>query len=151
VAAIPVVALAACSSGSSSLMVSGPSPETANITIDVVPAADAAWLYIAYDDGYFRQRGINLTIDSINGGEFGMGDLQTGKAELVEGNYVSFILAQTAGKFAAPTPTAKNPAATMTLDTYPLAMDVPVMQRVSNAMYVAVLPHLGYSHHRRVS
>ena len=26
-------------------------------------------------------------------------------------------------------------AATMTLDTYPLAMDAPVMQRVSNAMY----------------
>ena len=45
----------------------------------------------------------------INGGEYGMGDLQTGKAQLIEGNYVSFILAQIAGKFAAPNP--NNPAA----------------------------------------
>ena len=37
-----------------------------------------------------------------------MGDLQTGKAQLIEGNYVSFVLAQVAGKFAAPDPT--NPA-----------------------------------------
>ncbi len=29
----------------------------------------------------------------------------------------------------------KEIAATMTLDTYPLAMDVPVMQRVADAMY----------------
>jgi NitT/TauT family transport system substrate-binding protein len=144
VAAIPVVALAACSSGSSSLMASGPPPETANITIDVVPTADAAGLYIAYDDGYFKQQGINLTIDSINGGEFGMGDLQTGKAQLVEGNYVSFILAQVAGKFAAPTPTAKNPAATAPVKPIDMRMiaDTSQMQEGNQALYV--LPNSPY-------
>jgi NitT/TauT family transport system substrate-binding protein len=144
VAAIPVVALAACSSGSSSLMTSGPPPETANITIDVVPTADAAGLYIAYDDGYFKQQGINLTIDSINGGEFGMGDLQTGKAELVEGNYVSFILAQVAGKFAAPTPTAKNPAATAPVKPIDMRMiaNTSQMQEGNQALYV--LPNSPY-------
>jgi len=30
---------------------------------------------------------------------------------------------------------SKVVAATMTLDTYPLSMDVPVMQRVSDAMF----------------
>ena len=30
---------------------------------------------------------------------------------------------------------SKGVAATMTLDTYPLVMNVPVMQRVANAMY----------------
>ena len=40
-----------------------------------------------------------------------MGDLQTGKAQLIEGNYVSFVLAQAAGTFAAPNP--KNPAQTL--------------------------------------
>jgi hypothetical protein len=30
---------------------------------------------------------------------------------------------------------AKQIAALMTLDTYPLSMDVPTMQRVSNAMF----------------
>ena len=73
--------------------------------IDAVPTADAAGLYIAQDDGFFAQQGLTVKIAPINGGEYGMGDLQTGKAQLVEGNYVSFILAQVAGKFAAPDPT----------------------------------------------
>src|ERR1700749_4546665 len=107
-AVIPVAARAAFSSVTSTP--SGRPPEQANITIDAVPTADAAGLYIAYDDGYFKQQGINLTIAPINGGEYGMGDLQTGKAELVEGNFVSFVLAQAAGTFAAPNP--KNPAET---------------------------------------
>jgi NitT/TauT family transport system substrate-binding protein len=129
-----VAALAACSSGSSTP--SGPPPEQANITIDVVPTADAAGLYIALDSGYFKQQGINLTIAAINGGEYGMGDLQTGKAQLIEGNYVSFVLAQAAGTFAAPNP--KNPA--QTLPAKPLNMriiaDASQMQAGNQALYV---------------
>jgi NitT/TauT family transport system substrate-binding protein len=110
-ATVPVVALAACSSGgSSSGVATGPAPEQSSIVIDAVPTADAAGLYIAEDDGYFAQQGLNVKIVPINGGEYGMGDLQTGKAQLIEGNYVSFILAQIAGKFAAPNP--NNPAQT---------------------------------------
>jgi NitT/TauT family transport system substrate-binding protein len=139
-AVIPVAALAACSSGSSTP--SGPAPETANITIDAVPTADAAGLYIAYDDGYFKQQGINLTIATINGGEYGMGDLQTGKADLVEGNFVSFVLAQQAGTFAAPNP--KNPA--QVLPTKPINMrfiaDTSQMQAGNQALYV--LPNSPY-------
>ena len=110
VAAIPVVALAACSSsgGSSSSVATGPAPEVSTIVIDTVPTADAAGLYIAQDNGYFAKQGLTVKIVPINGGEYGMGDLQTGKAQLIEGNYVSFVLAQIAGKFAAPNPT--NPA-----------------------------------------
>ena len=103
-AGIPVVALAACSSGGSSGVASGPPPEQSTITIDMVPTADAAGVYIAQDDGYFAQQGLTVKIVPINGGEYGMGDLQTGKAQLIEGNYVSFILAQIAGTFAAPNP-----------------------------------------------
>jgi NitT/TauT family transport system substrate-binding protein len=110
-AGIPAVALAACSSGgSSSGVASGPPPEQSTIVIDAVPTADAAGLYIAQDDNYFKQQGLTVKIVPINGGEYGMGDLQTGKAQLIEGNYVSFILAQIAGTFAAPNP--KNPAQT---------------------------------------
>jgi NitT/TauT family transport system substrate-binding protein len=111
-------------------------PEQAKVTIDVVPTADAAGLYIAYDDGYFAQQGINLKIVPINGGEYGMGDLQTGAAQLIEGNYVSFILAQTQGKFAAPNPT--NPM--KTLASKPLNMriiaDSSQMQQGNQALYV---------------
>jgi NitT/TauT family transport system substrate-binding protein len=72
--------------------------------IDAVPTADAAGLYIAEDEGLFAKQGLTVKINTILGGEYGMGDLQTGKAELIEGNYVSFVLAQVAGKFAAPDP-----------------------------------------------
>ncbi len=109
-AGIPVVALAACSSGGSSNGVAtGLPPEQSTIVIDMVPTADAAGVYIAQDNGYFAQQGLTVKIVPINGGEYGVGDLQTGKAQLIEGNYVSFILAQIAGTFAAPNP--NNPAA----------------------------------------
>src|ERR1700730_10406727 len=137
VAAIPVVALAACSSGGSSSVAAGPAPEVASITIDVVPTADAAGIYSAEDNNYFAQQGLKVTIKPINGGEYGMGDLQTGKAQLIEGNYVSFILAQVAGKFAAPNPT--NPAAppepSKPIDMRMIA-DASQMQAGNQALYV---------------
>jgi len=72
----------------------------------------------------------------INGGEYGIGDLQTGKAQLIEGNYVSFILAQIAGTFAAPNPT--NP--TQTEPAAPINMrliaDASQMQAGNQGLYV---------------
>jgi NitT/TauT family transport system substrate-binding protein len=137
VAAITVVTLAACSSGGSSSVETGPAPEVPSITIDVVPTADAAGIYIAQDNGYFAQQGLKVTIKSINGGEYGMGDLQTNTVQLVEGNYVSFILAQIAGKFAAPNPT--NPAAppepSKPIDMRMIA-DTSQMQAGNQALYV---------------
>jgi NitT/TauT family transport system substrate-binding protein len=136
VAAIPVVALAACSSSSSSSVATGPAPEVSTIVIDTVPTADAAGLYIAQNDGYFAQQGLTVKIVPINGGEYGMGDLQTGKAQLIEGNYVSFVLAQVAGKFAAPNPA--NPAETE--PSKPINMriiaDSSQMQTGNQALYV---------------
>jgi NitT/TauT family transport system substrate-binding protein len=107
-----------------------------------VPTVDAAGLYIAYDNGYFKQQGINLTIKTINGGEFGMGDLQNSSAQLVEGNYVSFILAQVAGKFGAPNP--KNPAQTLPAQAIDMRMiaDTSQMQTGNQALYV--LPNSPY-------
>ncbi|MGH3970884.1 MAG: ABC transporter substrate-binding protein [Mycobacterium sp.] len=135
VAVIPMVALAACSSGGSSVA-TGPTPEVSSITLDAVPTADAAGIYIAQDEGYFAQQGLNVKIVPINGGEYGMGDLQTGKAQLLEGNYVSFILAQIAGTFAAPNP--NNP--TQVLPAKPINMrmiaDTSQMQAGNQALYV---------------
>jgi NitT/TauT family transport system substrate-binding protein len=142
VAAVPVVALAACSSGGSSSVATGPAPEVSSITLDMVPTADAAGIYIAQDEGYFKQQGLNVTIVPINGGEYGMGDLQTGKAQLVEGNYVSFILAQIAGKFAAPNP--NNPTETEPSKPIDMRMiaDTSQMQTGNQGLYV--LPSSGF-------
>ena len=136
VAAIPVVALAACSSGGSSSVATGPAPEVSSIVLDAVPTADAAGIYIAQDNGYFAQQGLTVKIVPINGGEYGMGDLQTGKAQLLEGNYVSFILAQTEGTFAAPNP--KNPAQTLPAKPINMRMiaDTSQMQAGNQGLYV---------------
>ena len=78
-----------------------------------------------------------MKIDPINGGEYGMGDLQTGKAQLIEGNYVSFVLAQVAGKFAAPDPTnpAGHPQPVKPIDMRIIA-DSSQMQPGNQALYV---------------
>lgn len=73
-------------------------PEQPAITVDSVPAAEEGGLYVAAADGFFRRQGLRVTIKSITGGEKGIPDLQSGKAQLVGGNYVSFVLAQVAGK-----------------------------------------------------
>jgi len=106
-AAVPVVALAACSSGTSSGVATGPAPEQSSIVVDAVPTADEAGLFIALDNGYFKQQGLNVTINPVFGGELGLPDLQNGKAQLLAGNYVSFILAQISGKFGLTTATTK--------------------------------------------
>jgi len=143
-AAIPVVALAACSSGGGSTgsVKTGPAPEVPSIVVDAVPTADAAGLYIAVDNGYFARQGLNVKIAPINGGEYGIGDLQTGKAQLLEGNYVSFILAQIAGTFAAPNP--NNP--TQHEPSKPIDMRMIAnssqMQEGNQALYV--MPSSGY-------
>ena len=135
-AVIPVIALAACSSGGSGSP-SGPPPEVSTIVIDTVPTADAAGLYIAQDDGYFARQGLTVKIAAINGGEYGMGDLQTGKAQLIEGNYVSFILAQIAGKFAAPNPNKSSPSWSLrSPSTCGLIADSSQMQTGNQALYV---------------
>jgi NitT/TauT family transport system substrate-binding protein len=95
--AFPVGVLAACSSGGGAA--GGPPPEQSTIVVDAVPTADAAGLYVAYDNGYFAQQGLTVKIQPVRGGEPGMADVQSGKAQLLEGNYVSFILAQTSGKY----------------------------------------------------
>jgi len=81
--------------------------EQRTITIDSVPAAEEGGLYVAAEQGFFAQQGLTVKINSITGGEAGIPDLQTGAAQLVAGNYVSFILAQIAGKFGVTPQTVK--------------------------------------------
>jgi NitT/TauT family transport system substrate-binding protein len=98
VATAATAILAGCSSGYVASAASGASPRT-TIVVDSVPAAEEAGLYTAAKDGYFKQQGLNVEIRSITGGEAGISDLQSGKAQLVAGNYVSFVLAQIAGQY----------------------------------------------------
>src|ERR1700677_3379957 len=97
-AAASTATLAGCASGYVASAATG-APEQTTIVVDSVPAAEEAGLYTAAENGYFKQQGLNVEIRSITGGEAGISDLQSGKAQLVAGNYVSFVLAQMAGQY----------------------------------------------------
>ena len=92
-----MAAVAGCSAGATAAA-SRPAPLT-TITVDSVPASEEGGLYVAAYEGFFAQQGLAVKITPITGGEAGIPDLQSGRADLVAGNYVSFILAQMAGKF----------------------------------------------------
>ena len=102
---VAALAVAGCSSAGSSgagvgttaaLTMPGPTGplETNSITIEAVPTADEAGLYIANDLGYFKQEGLTVHILPTGGGELALADLGAKKTDLVAGNYVSFVLAQ---------------------------------------------------------
>ncbi len=104
-----ITALTSCSSPSASsgaaadtsaLTMPGPAGplETHTIIVEAVPTADEAGLYIAQDLGYFAQEGLTVKIEPTGGGEDAIPDLTDGKADLVAGNYVSFVQAQIGGK-----------------------------------------------------
>jgi NitT/TauT family transport system substrate-binding protein len=98
-AAIAAMAAIAGCSGGAIASASG-KPTLTAVTVDSVPASEEGGLYVAAYEGFFAQQGLAVTIKPITGGEAGIPDLQSGRADLVAGNYVSFILAQMAGKFA---------------------------------------------------
>lgn len=100
-----LVTLGACSSSSGSddamgnsgvAVMPGPTGplELPTITVEAVPTADEAGLYIAQDLGYFAQEGLTVKIAPTGGGELAIPDLTSGKADIVAGNYVSFVQAQ---------------------------------------------------------
>lgn len=93
------VALAACSASSGNAIQSASPVEQRVITVDAVPAAEEGGLYVAQAQGFFARFGLTVKINSIAGAESGIPDLQSGRAQLVAGNYVPFILAQLAGSF----------------------------------------------------
>jgi NitT/TauT family transport system substrate-binding protein len=102
---VSLATLSACSNSSGSgdsmgnsgvAVMPGPSGpvEQPTITVEAVPTADEAGLYIAQDLGYFTQEGLTVKISPTGGGELAIPDLTSGKANLVAGNYVSFVQAQ---------------------------------------------------------
>src|ERR1700722_13420326 len=91
--------LAGCAAAGGSTNAAAGSPESSTITVDSVPVAEEAGLYVAQAEGFFTQQGLTVKIESTTGAERAIPDLQSGRAQLVAGNYVSFILAQMAGSF----------------------------------------------------
>ena len=99
VAVAATVALAGCAAAHGNADTATSPVEQQSITVDSVPVTEEAGLYVAQQQGLFARAGLKVKIGTIAGGEAGLRDLQSGRAQLVAGNYVSFIVAQQAGRF----------------------------------------------------
>ena len=94
------LAAAACSSGGSTTPATAAAHlETTNIVVGALPVVDTAGLYLAQQQGYFRQEGLNVTISPIAASADAIPEMVHGQVDIVAGaNYVSFFQAQAAGK-----------------------------------------------------
>lgn len=95
-AGVIAVGLAACSSSSSSTTstsgtASGQGPEKTTITVDTIDAADSAPLWIAIDDGFFKQQGLTVKINYVPGTELSFPGQAAHTVDFAEQNYVSFF------------------------------------------------------------
>src|SRR5579862_8224011 len=91
--------LAACSASGGTPDAAASPPEQPAITVDAVPSVEEGGLFVAQAQGFFAQSGLTVKINSITGAESGIPDLQSGRVQLVAGNYVPFIMAQLTGQF----------------------------------------------------
>jgi NitT/TauT family transport system substrate-binding protein len=101
-ASLAVAALvAACSSSSSTSSATGPTSsrlETTHVTVGALPVVDTAGLYLALKNGYFKQAGLDVTVDPIQQSTAALPDMLHGTVDIVAGaNYVSWFQAQAKG------------------------------------------------------
>ena len=87
--------LAAC--GSSRASTGTSAVEKPDLTVAVVPAAGAAGLYIAQQDGYFTAAGLHVKIVPVASGGDVLADLVNGSVDVDQGQWTSDIAAQAAG------------------------------------------------------
>jgi len=72
--------------------------ERTNLTIGAVPVADEAGLYVAEDEGLFRDEGLNVRIESIISSAVATQDQNNGTFDITAGNSVSYIQDQVTGQ-----------------------------------------------------
>ncbi len=69
-----------------------------SITVGALPIVDDVPVYLAQQEGYFRQQGLNVTIKTVAQSTLALPDLLHGSVDIITGaNYVSFFRAQARG------------------------------------------------------
>jgi NitT/TauT family transport system substrate-binding protein len=90
--ALAVLAAACTSSGSSSTATTSAHLEKTTINVGALPVVDTAGLFLAEQNGYFKQAGLNVTVTHITATPDAIPDLLKGTVDVVAGaNYVSFF------------------------------------------------------------
>ncbi|GGA72959.1 sulfonate ABC transporter substrate-binding protein [Pseudoclavibacter endophyticus] len=67
------------------------------ITVGTLPAGDYAPLYIAEQEGYFEEEGLDVTIEIIAGGAVGMTQLYSGDLDFSSATWTNVLLANSQG------------------------------------------------------
>ncbi len=68
--------------------------EKSKITVGTMPAIDVAPLHMAIQRGYFKEAGLEVELQPIQGGAAGIPLLANGELDVTFGNWVSFFKAQ---------------------------------------------------------
>ena len=95
-AGVTAAGLAACSSGSTNTTAgsgtaSGSGPEKTTITVDATDSPDAGPLWIAANDGLFKQQGLTVKINYVPGTAAAFPAQAAHTVDFAEQNYVSFF------------------------------------------------------------
>jgi NitT/TauT family transport system substrate-binding protein len=98
---VAVALAAAACSGSSPGMTSAMTSahlEKTSLTVGSLPVVDTAGLYLAQKEGYFKDAGLNVTIQPIPADPQAIQEMVHGQVDIVGGaNYVSFLQADAGG------------------------------------------------------
>ena len=91
-AGVTAAGLAACSSSSTnSTAASGSVPEKTTVTVDVVDSPDAGPLWIAANDGFFKQQGLTVKINYVPGTGAAFPAQAAHTVDFAEQNYVALF------------------------------------------------------------
>src|SRR3984885_12937768 len=92
--AVAVLAARTSSSSGTSATTASAHLEKTNLVVGSLPVVDTAGLFLAQQNGYFKQAGLNVTIQPITATPQAIPDMQKGTVDIVAGaNYVSFFQA----------------------------------------------------------
>jgi NitT/TauT family transport system substrate-binding protein len=97
------LSLAACSGGPGAAPDDKPAPagdgkpETTELLVGIVPVADQASVFIAIQEGFFKEEGLNVTAQPAQGGAAAVPAMIAGEMQAAFATYPSFLLAQANG------------------------------------------------------
>jgi NitT/TauT family transport system substrate-binding protein len=97
--ALLIFLVAGCSGASSVTVTSAsyPRPEVTDVTVAAIPTADLLGLYVAQDNGYFKDQGLHVSIEQIPSSQAIIADQLAGKVDISAGSYIPYINAQATG------------------------------------------------------
>jgi len=98
------LSLAACSGGNAAAPADGApapagdgKPETTELLVGITPVADQASVFIAIDQGFFEDEGLEVTAQPAQGGAAAVPAMIAGDMQAAFATYPSFLLAQSGG------------------------------------------------------